>query len=53
MIGKIDNDTKIRIEFYLIRLGSIELFDRNALMLCASKVASTTGDLRTVFDVCR
>jgi Cdc6-like AAA superfamily ATPase len=22
-------------------------------MLCASKVASTTGDLRTVFDVCR
>ncbi|CAF5090965.1 unnamed protein product [Rotaria magnacalcarata] len=35
------------------RLGSIELFDRNALMLCASKVASTTGDLRTVFDVCR
>ncbi|CAF1270315.1 unnamed protein product [Rotaria sordida] len=35
------------------RLGSIELFDRNALMLCASKIASTTGDLRTVFDVCR
>lgn len=35
------------------RLGSIELFDRNALMLCASKVASTTGDLRTVFEVCR
>lgn len=37
----------------ICRLGSIELFDRNALMLCASKVASTTGDLRTVFDVCR
>jgi len=42
------------------RLGSVELdnkqsdvFDRNALMLCASKVASTTGDLRTVFEVCR
>jgi hypothetical protein len=38
---------------FCFRLGSIELFDRNALMLCASKVASTTGDLRTVFDVCR
>ncbi|CAF0948605.1 unnamed protein product [Didymodactylos carnosus] len=30
-----------------------DLFDRNALMLCATKVASTTGDLRTVFEVCR
>lgn len=29
------------------------IIDDRALMLCASKIASTTGDIRKVLDICR
>ena len=30
-----------------------QIIDDRALMLCASKIASTTGDIRKVLDICR
>lgn len=37
------------------RLSSVNstIIDNNALMLCASKIASTSGDIRRVLDICR
>lgn len=37
------------------RLASVNstLIDDKALMLCASKIASTSGDIRRVLDICR
>jgi origin recognition complex subunit 1 len=35
------------------RLATLEIFDSNALELCARKVAAVSGDVRKALQICR